>query len=167
MNFKKILLQISVPVLIIYSALLNGCSFEEPSAPTWDVDLNIPITTKSYNIFDILKRSGNISFDSLNNDLVFLYGESNYKRNFGEDIKFDGLETTEITAPSTLRLDTSIVIDDSTFVSSMDFLNGELDFTFFNKSVDVFSIDVTIKNLFRVSDNDTARISGNIEPGSF
>ena len=152
--------------IIIGTGLFNSCSIDEPSAPTWDVGLNIPITSKSYNIFDILKRSGNISYDSLNNDLVFLFGESNYNRSFGEDIKFDGLETTEITAASTLKLDTSIVIDDSTYVRNMDFLNGELDFTFFNKSNESFSIDVIIKNLFRTENNDTARISGNIDAGN-
>lgn len=163
MNLIKIISKvISVFVLIIS---ISSCEIQEPSLPVWDVDLNIPFTTDSYNIFDIIKRNSNVGFDSLNNDLVFIYGESNYKRSFGEDIKFDGIKTTEIKAPSTFRLDTSIVIDDSTFVTRTEFLNGILKFSFFNSSSNIYSVDANIKNLFRVTDNDTARINGDVSPG--
>ena len=123
-------------MLLLLSFYITSCEIQEPSLPTWDVDLNIPFTSKSYNIFDIIKRNSNVGFDSLNNGLVFIYGETNYKRSFGEDIKFDGVKTTEINAASTFRLDTSIVVDDSTFVTRTEFLNGNLSFNFLNNSAD-------------------------------
>ncbi len=157
-----------IVILFIFlsSVFLIGCSIEEPSAPSWDVGLNLPFTNKSYNIFDIIERNENVGHDTLKNDMVFLFGESNYNRSFGDDIEFDGLKTNEITYPSTLRLDTFIVIDDSTFVSRMDFLNGSLNFTFFDKSKESFFVNVAIRNLFRTDNNDTARISGNVNPGN-
>lgn len=163
MNLNKIISKVILIVLL--TVYISSCEIQEPSLPVWDVDLNIPFTTDSYNIFDIIKRNSNVGFDSLNNDLVFIYGESNYKRSFGEDIKFDGIKTTEIKAPSTFRLDTSIVIDDSTFVTRTEFLNGNLKFSFFNNSAEIYSVDAVIKNLFRVTDNDTARIYGDVSPG--
>ncbi|MBK8551087.1 MAG: hypothetical protein IPL53_08550 [Ignavibacteria bacterium] len=154
-----------VTLVYLTSSLLTGCSIDEPSAPSWDVGLNLPFTNKTYNIFDIIKRSSNVGFDSTNNDLVFLYGETNYKRSFGEDIKFDGINTTEVTYPSALRLDTFIVVDDSSFVNRMEFLNGVLNFTFFNKTGESFTVNAALRNLFRVSDNDTARLTGTVTPG--
>ena len=152
-------------MLLLLSFYITSCEIQEPSLPTWDVDLNIPFTSKSYNIFDIIKRNSNVGFDSLNNGLVFIYGETNYKRSFGEDIKFDGVKTTEINAASTFRLDTSIVVDDSTFVTRTEFLNGKLSFNFLNNSADNYSVNAHINNLFRISDNDTARIAGDVYPG--
>lgn len=163
MIFKKYILFFAV--IYIVASFFYGCEINEPAAPTWDIDLNLPFTNKSYNIFDIIKRSGNIGADSLNNDLVFIYGETNYKRSFGEDIKFDGLELTDVTAPSTLELDTTIIVDDSTFVRKSEFLNGVLNFTFFNNSNDDYSLVAVLKNLYSVLDNDTARINCSVTPG--
>lgn len=158
-NTRKVLL------IFVLALFISSCEIQEPSLPVWDVDLNIPFTSDSYNIFDIIKRNSNVGFDSLNNDLVFIYGESNYKRSFGEDIKFDGIKTTEIKAAGTFRLDTSIVFDDSTFVTRTEFLNGNLKFNFINSSADIYSVNAVIKNLFRVIDNDTARINSDVSPG--
>ena len=148
---------------IAVALLFNACNINEYNAPSWDVNLNIPFSNKTYNIFDIIKRSNNVGVDSLNSNMVFLYGESNYNRSFGEDIKFDGLAKTEVTAPSTLQLDTSIVIDDSTLVRRMEFLNGNLNFTFFNNSNESYSVTATIKNLFSVNGNDTTSIVSTVE----
>ncbi|MEO8210064.1 MAG: hypothetical protein ABI840_05855, partial [bacterium] len=126
--------------ILYFSVIFYSCEIEEPAAPSWDVDLNVPITNKTYNILDILNRSSNIGFDSSNNDLVFLFGESNYKRKFDEDIKLDGVTTSKVVAPSTSRLDTFLILDDSTFVKRLEFLNGNLNFTFFNSSTENYSV---------------------------
>ena len=161
MTRKKIFIVLFISY--ISSALFYSCEIRPPAAPTWDVDLQLPFSNKSYDIFDILKRSGNVGYDSLNNDLVYVFGESNYVRSFGEDIKFDGLKTTSINSPSTFVLDTFIVLDDSTFVNRTEFLNGVLNFTFINNSSGVYSVNATIQNLFNVSNNDTVRISSSVD----
>lgn len=163
MNFNRFKLYLAVIVLL--PVLFLSCEIEEPSAPSWDIDANLPFTNKRYNIFDIIKRNSNVGFDSLNNDLVFIYGESNYKRTFGEDIRFDGLAKTDVIAPSTLMLDTFIVVDDSTFVTKTEFLNGNLTFEFFNSFGKDYSVNFTIKNLFSLSTNDTVTLFRNIPAG--
>ncbi len=151
--------------LYLSAIAFNSCEIKEPSAPSWDVDLNLPFTNRSYTILDILDRSKNTGFDSTDNNLVFLFGESDYKRKFGEEIKFDGVKTTAITSPSTLQLDTALVIDDSTMIRRIEFLNGTLNFTFFNSSNENYSVNLRVKNLFRISDNDTADIFSSVTPG--
>jgi len=145
--------------------LFSGCEIKEPSAPQWDIDLNLPFSNKSYNIFDILRRSGNVGFDSSNNKLAYLFGESNYKRVFGDEIKFDGFPLTNITAVSTVQFDTSLKIDDSTFIRRAHFLNGILNFTFFNTSNEKFVMTAIIKNLFNTSNDDTVRIQRVVNSG--
>lgn len=150
---------------IIISVYFYSCEIKEPTAPEWNVNLNLPFTSKSYDIFDIIKKSGNVGYDSLNNDFVYLYGESDYERKFGEDIKFDGYPETNINALTAVQFDTSLTIDDSTFILKADFLNGNLSFKFLNSSSD-YSVRASIKNLFQNSDNDTARIDANVNTNS-
>jgi len=149
----------------IISILFCSCEIKSPALPNYDIDLRIPFTIKNYNIFDIIDRSNNIGIDSSNNNLLFIYGESNYRRIFGEDIKFDGIKKTFVTSASTLELDTIITINDSTFVTGMDFLTGDLNFTFYNDLESNYSFDATIKNLFQKNSNDTVRINGTVNSG--
>ncbi|MBK8983873.1 MAG: hypothetical protein IPM38_16535 [Ignavibacteria bacterium] len=135
-------------LLILLSISLCSCELKSPSLPNYDIDLRIPFSVKSYNVFDIINRSSNIGIDSLNNNIIFIYGESNYKRVFGEDIKFDGIKETFITAPSTLQLDTFVTFNDSTFITTMDFLTGSLTFRFFNSLGSDYTINAVIKNFF-------------------
>ena len=153
-------------LLILLSISLSSCELKSPSLPNYDIDLRIPFSIKSYNVFDIINRSSNIGIDSLNNNIIFIYGESNYRRVFGEDIKFDGIKETFITAPSTLQLDTSVTFNDSTFITTMDFLSGSLTFKFFNSLGSDYTINAVIKNFFHKQNNDTVRLSFTINAGS-
>lgn len=152
--------------LLLISILFGSCEIKSPALPNYDIDLRIPFTIKNYNIFDIIDRSNNIGIDSSDNNLLFIYGESNYKRTFGEDIKFDGIKETFVTAPSTLQLDTLITFNDSTFVTSLDFLTGNLNFNFYNDLESKYSFEAKIKNLFQKGSNDTVRIDGTVNPGN-
>ncbi|MBS1516736.1 MAG: hypothetical protein JSS91_01470 [Bacteroidetes bacterium] len=146
--------------------MITGCEIRTPALPNYDIDLRIPFSFKNYNIFDIINRSGNVGVDSSNNNIIYIYGESNYKRVFGEDIKFDGIEKTSITAPSTLLLDTFIVINDSTYVTEMDFLTGNLNFNFYNDLNTEYTFNATVRNLFDVKNQDTVRLTGTVMPGN-
>ena len=145
--------------------VLNGCQINEPNLPSWDVDLSLPISDEQYDIFDIIERSNNIGIDSSNGNTVFVYGTSSYKREFGEDIKFDGITATQVKAPSSFSLDTALIFDDSTFVQRADFLNGVLKFTFNNITSQDYTVRATVKNLFRNENNDTVRILEQVAAG--
>ena len=123
-----------VLIYVFLSFMLSGCEIKEPTAPDWNLDINLPFSQKSFNIFDILKRSGNIGFDSSENETVFLFGESAYSRKFGDDIRFDGYPLTNVKAVSTFQIDTAVAIDDSTFIRKAEFINGVLSFTFYNNT---------------------------------
>ncbi|HAY35167.1 MAG TPA: hypothetical protein PK536_03145 [Ignavibacteria bacterium] len=153
-------------LLLLITVSISSCELKSPSLPNYDIDLRIPFSVKSYNVFDIINRSGNIGIDSLNNNIIFIYGESNYRRVFGEDIKFDGIKKTFITSPSTLQLDTFITFNDSTFISTMDFLTGSLTFKFFNSLGSDYSVNAVIKNFFNKQNNDTVRLSFTVNAGS-
>jgi hypothetical protein len=163
--FKK---AFATSVSLLFLACLfsiQGCQINEPNLPSWDVDLSLPISDEQYDIFDIIERSNNIGIDSSDGNTVFVYGTSSYKREFGEDIKFDGISTTQVKAPSSFSLDTALVFDDSTFVQRADFLNGVLKFTFNNITSQDYTVRATIKNLFRNESNDTVRILEQVAAG--
>lgn len=155
-----------ISVTFLTALFIYSCEIREPSAPEWDVNLNLPFSKENYNIFDIIKRSGNIGLDSIGENLVYLFGESNYKRKFGDDIKFDGYPKTFFEAVSNIQSDTSLVIDDSTFIRRAEFLNGEFKMTFYNNSNENYTVRGVIKNLLSNSGNDTAQINLNVNSGS-
>ncbi|MGB4850910.1 MAG: hypothetical protein WBQ38_01225, partial [Ignavibacteria bacterium] len=70
-------------IYVFVTFVLSGCEINQPTIPDWNLDINLSFSQKSFNIFDILKRSGNIGFDSSENETVFLFGESAYSRKFG------------------------------------------------------------------------------------
>lgn len=158
---------LSLPGIILISIMIlnSGCQINEPNLPSWDVGLNLPVSDKSYDIFDIIERSENIGIDSLNGNNIFIYGTSKYKRELGDDIEFDGIQKTPVKAPSVFSIDTSLVFDDSTFVRRADFLTGVLKFVFNNITSQDYSVDAVIANMFRVDNGDTVRFSRQVAAG--
>jgi len=43
-------------IFMFLIVLIQSCDIKEPTAPNWDVSLNIPIANKSYTMFDILEN---------------------------------------------------------------------------------------------------------------
>lgn len=164
MIYKNSVFRILIYFTVLYS--LSGCEINGPSIPNWEADINVPFSQKNYNIFDILKRSGNIGYDSSGSGTVFLFGESDYVRKFGDDIRFDGYPLTNVTALSTYQIDTALIIDDSTFIRRGEFINGVISFTFYNTAGKNYTVNALLKNLFRISDNDTARINITVNSGT-
>ena len=165
-SFTKTASAIAVSsVLLIFFINIYGCQINEPNLPSWDLGMNLPISNDQYDIFDIIERSNNIGIDSLNGNTVFIYGSSNYKREFGDDIKFDGIPVTKVEAPSVFNLDTTLIFDDSTYVQRADFLNGILKFTFNNNTAGDYSVRAVIKNLFQNDSGDTVRITEQVAAG--
>lgn len=162
---KPSVLSLAGILLISIMILYTGCQINEPNLPSWDVGLNLPVSDRSYDIFDIIERSENIGIDSVNGNNIFVYGTSKYKREFGDDIEFDGIQKTPVKAPSVFSIDTSLVFDDSTFVRRADFLTGVLKFVFNNITSQDYSVDAVIANMFRVDNGDTVRFSRQVAAG--
>lgn len=64
-----------VTAFVSIAALVSSCNITtEPTAPNWDVSLNVPIAKKNYTLYDILeKKSGSISHytSGTNNNLLY------------------------------------------------------------------------------------------------
>jgi hypothetical protein len=59
---------------LILLAIMQGCNIKEPTAPNWDVTLNIPITAKNYTLFDIIeKKTSLVQHYTQGTDLNLLY----------------------------------------------------------------------------------------------
>lgn len=43
-------------IFMFLIVLIQSCNIKEPTAPNWDVSLNVPIANKSYTMFDILEN---------------------------------------------------------------------------------------------------------------
>ncbi len=165
-SYSKKVSAISVSFfLLLFFIHIYGCQINEPNLPSWDVGMSLPISNDKYDIFDIIERSNNIGIDTLNGNTVYIYGNSNYKREFGDDIKFDGIAVTKVEAPSVFTLDTTLIFDDSTFVQRADFLNGILKFTFNNNTSGDYSVRAVVKNLFHNESGDTVRITEQVAAG--
>lgn len=163
MNKSKIIFN---TILILLTALIFGCDLEEPAAPSWDVTANIPFTNKNYNVFDIIKKSGNLGADSGNNNQIFLLGESDFTKPFGATIVTGEGHLESFLAPAAFQFDTAVSFDDSTVVRDISFLGGQMTFKFFNQSQQSYTVDLIVKNLLRNNSNDTARVNAiNVQPG--
>lgn len=156
---------IPVAIIILIFSVIYGCQINEPNLPSWDVGLNLPISDDEYDIFDIIERSENIGIDSAGGNTIFIYGTSRYKREFGDDINFDGIEVTEVKAPSVFQIDTALVFDDSTYIRKAEFLSGALKFKFNNNTSHAYTVSAVIKNMFRIDSSDTLRFSQFVPQG--
>lgn len=45
-----------VVIFMFLTALIQSCNIKEPTAPNWDVTLNVPIANKSYTMIDIIEN---------------------------------------------------------------------------------------------------------------
>ena len=71
---KKIFLLFHLSFIMILLALIQSCGIKEPTAPNWDVSLNIPIANKSYTMLDIIEdKSSQIQHYSSGTNQNLLY----------------------------------------------------------------------------------------------
>ncbi len=147
MNPRKLHLVIVLFVLIA-THFQYGCDIKEPTAPEWDITGNLPIINRYYYIFDILKNSGNINYDSTNGNVI-LSGSTKSTDAFGSEIKSSGVALTTYNILSNNNSDTTILIafDDSTQAKYMSFLSGDLIINFYGATSGNYSVFLTLENL--------------------
>ncbi|HEY5124148.1 MAG TPA: hypothetical protein VIK14_10475 [Ignavibacteria bacterium] len=155
--FKRTILIITVCLFLMLSLLQSACDIKKPVAPEWDITANLPIINKYYYIFDMLKHTSNIFYDSTNRNNVVFTGSSKTTNQFGTDIKSDGVSETSYIILTNYSQDTTLPIsfDDSTQASFISFLNGNLIIKFNGASVSSYSVTLTLENLR--SKADTSR----------
>src|SRR3989339_1001610 len=79
MIMKRLISTLRISPLLL--ALIIGCFDlpEELILPEWDVDLNVPITNKTYTIYDMFKPESKYSLTStLTGDDFYLVQSDNY-----------------------------------------------------------------------------------------
>jgi hypothetical protein len=73
---------ISLFILATLSFLLTSCNIKEPTAPNWDVALNLPIAKKSYTLYDIIEKKTNSMqhyTQGTDKDLIFYTQTTQFK----------------------------------------------------------------------------------------
>ncbi|MFA5012211.1 MAG: hypothetical protein WC644_09715 [Ignavibacteria bacterium] len=154
MNILKLRLRFII-VLISLIPLISqsGCDIKEPTAPEWDITGNLPIINRYYYIYDMLKHSTNILYDSLNSNVILTGTTAN--TDLFSEIKSDGVGQSFYNVPTNLTQDSTIFIqfDDSTQASFISFLSGELILKFWGASINSYTVNFSLENLR--SRNDT------------
>lgn len=163
-------------LLILFSIFLAGCldTPKEPVFPNWDVDLNIPITQRTYKLTDIIDEATNPNLsiiDSTGSDSLYAFILSDLENTspifnsikipvslVPEDLDISGTGNGEndliYSSNSLFRLDTA------------DFKSGSLFVYLINKST-VDSLDYTIKapGFKKKTDNSILKLTGSLGPG--
>ena len=75
-----------IPVL-----LLSQCSFEDPSAPTWDVRFTLPLLSKTYTMEDLADELKELSIDEQNNVVLLNLDEEIKTANVGDNLRVAGV----------------------------------------------------------------------------
>lgn len=154
MNQKKLhFLCVIILFVLIASLSQYGCDIKEPTSPEWDITGNLPIMNRYYYIYDILKNSENINYDSTNGNVI-LTGSSKTTNQFGTDIKSDGVPLSTYNILSNYSVDTTLLIsyDDSTQATYMTFLSGNLIINFFGTATGSYNVALTLEDLRSISD---------------
>ncbi len=92
-------------IVFSLTALIQSCDIKEPTAPNWDVSLNIPIANKSYTMLDIIdnKSSSIQHYPSGTNQNLLYYSDMQQmdKIILGDKLKPD---PNSVTVPGTISI---------------------------------------------------------------
>jgi len=162
---QRVILYFNI-IFVITLVFISSCEIDQPSAPNWLVDANIPITDKYHSIMQILEDDSNIYYDSLDN--AIFSNQSNSSQKFQKDIRLNGQPNTQINIPTQVN-DTNLFVqfDDSSFITQAEFEvsdpQGLLTINFNPAPSSVpYTITLTIDNLFDISSGNPFSITRNI-----
>ena len=141
------------PLIIIMIFIESGCLNlpTNPIMPQWNVDLNIPIVNRSYNLNDIVKKQNYISVKDPNTaDNIFLIQSDNYSQSVGvsQFIKATGTETVHSTVTNSSGAATLYVqFPDNAVITNAVFSSGIFSYKFSNISNQNVIITLTIPGI--------------------
>lgn len=120
--------------LIIIGIIFTSSCVDLPNdfdLPSWDVDLNIPLTERTYELEEIIKLDSNISINKVGDDYLYTLNSEEYERTFQLsdfiDGQFDGIYDEDFKIP-VQTADTSIYVSFSngTKIDSAYLTNGQI-----------------------------------------
>lgn len=146
---KNKFLKIGILLFILLTGLcllvFNRCKFEEPAAPTWDVNFIFPLLSENYTMKDLAEDVKEIN---IKDDTVWVNIEQDIdSEEIGDKLKINGTSKV-VTIPSRGSISDSVsipggdVILDSAIVK-----NGELLVIFRNLGSNQLTVDLEIKDL--------------------
>lgn len=117
--------------LILISFTMTGfnCSFQKPSAPSWDVDVTIPLVSKVYTMEEIAEDQKSISADSTTGLLSFEQTSELDEYRVGDQLDMADIENTFTLELGSFEIDspgsefTSVALNE--IYTEADLLNGQ------------------------------------------
>ncbi|MBU2444488.1 MAG: hypothetical protein KJ666_02790 [Bacteroidetes bacterium] len=154
---KKIKSNLKILVPIISVFVLGACLDipDEFVAPTWDLEVNVPILNRTETVKELIKNEKNIYIDSSTADLLVKYDSVKTESKalvdiFKDNIKFEDDFVVKPKNVDTLTFET-FVKDDSVSLDEARFSGGKLEYklsNYLNRSV---SINVLIPGFTKVT----------------
>ncbi|MFO7891592.1 MAG: hypothetical protein R6V04_14785 [bacterium] len=138
-------------VFSIGMLLFNQCSFEEPSAPNWDVEFQLPLISKTYTMADIAEDVKELN---VRDDTVWVNIEEDIdSEKVGDKLQVDGASKT-VTIPSGGSISDSVSIpDDKIILNSATISYGSVLITFENLSTGTLDIQFELEDLINKKGN--------------
>lgn len=165
-GFRSKIIYLTGILFVSSFIVISSCDIQQPSAPSWLVDANLPLTDKYSTIMEILEGDSNIYYDSLGNTIFSNQSHSSQK--YRKDIKMNGVPNTLIIIPTQVS-DTNLQLpfDDSTFASYIEFEPSEPEGILtlnFNPAPGFvpYNVNLTITNLTDLSSGNPYSIARTI-----
>lgn len=81
--------------LLVSISLLQSCGIKSPTAPTWDVSLNLPLVDTTYSILDMIKKDSSIVKPDYTKNGLLVYNtvKEVEKIEVSDKLKVDGFST--------------------------------------------------------------------------
>ncbi|MCX6149419.1 MAG: hypothetical protein NTX22_02715 [Ignavibacteriales bacterium] len=168
----------NLAILLLSSSILffvNGCfdSPKEPVFPNWDVELNIPITQRSYKLSEIIKpdKNPNLSIvDSTGSDSLYVFLASDLENTspIANQIKVPVKlvpDDLDINGTGSGSNDLIYNADVNYRLDTAEFKSGSLYLALTNNSITTLTYELKVPGFKRKSDRSILKMQGNLNPG--
>jgi hypothetical protein len=143
---------INLLIYILIVLILNSCVDikDNYSTPTWDADLNIPLTNREYSVDELAKQSKYITIDSSSDNYFLVIQTDTLHERYGLNKFTDdrlNISIDEINIPLNMNvIDLPISYPEGVEVDSAQFYSGNLNFKILNTSANVVSATIFFPN---------------------
>jgi len=149
----------------------SRCSFDEPSAPSWDLSLVVPLANRTYTMVNLADDTDEIIVDPLNRNVVFQHRQEIESFEVGEYLRIDGTEdAVEMFLPpgTPAGWDTTLIgevhLSDAIVVDNAEIDWGYVDFWASNPTGYNMRVEVTVPSLTK--NGEDLLIVMNVQQGS-